>query len=110
VTLAVNGREAIDASIAGEFDLVLMDCLMPEMDGFEATIAIRNREAAIGDKRLAIVALTANAYEKDRQACLAAGMDDFLSKPFDYEDLEVVVRRWAPDATRAQRAEISATA
>jgi CheY-like chemotaxis protein len=110
VTLAVNGREAIDAFTGGAFDLVLMDCLMPEMDGFDATRAIRKLEVTRGTQRQAIVALTANAYEKDRQACIAAGMDDFLSKPFNYEDLEDIVRRWAPEPAKAARIETSATA
>jgi two-component system, sensor histidine kinase len=109
VTLAANGREAVAALDTGAFDLVLMDCLMPEMDGFEATRAIRKIEAATGTARQAIVALTANAYEKDRQSCLSAGMDDFLSKPFSYEDLETVVRRWIKEPARPSIAESSAT-
>ncbi len=110
VTVAATGREAIEAYRQGDFDLVLMDCLMPEMDGFEATRAIRILEQSDGSPRHPIVALTANAYEKDRLACVAAGMDDFLSKPFSFEDLEAVVRRWAPEGCKPTRLDISATA
>jgi signal transduction histidine kinase/DNA-binding response OmpR family regulator len=80
VTVAVNGREALEKAQSGSFDLVLMDVQMPEMDGLTATRAIREWEAAHGG-HLSIMAMTANALEGDRAACLAAGMDDYLSKP-----------------------------
>jgi PAS domain S-box-containing protein len=91
-TLASTGAEAVDAwraaEAAGEpYDLVLMDVHMPEMDGIEATRRIRAAEAAAGNGRIPIVALTANAFSDDREACLAAGMDAFLTKPLDRERL-----------------------
>ncbi len=93
----VNGALAVEAAreqIGDEaFDIVLMDMHMPEMDGLEATRAIRSREAENGGKRLPIVALTANAFEEDRHACIAAGMDDYLAKPVEPELLETVLSR-----------------
>ena len=96
VRLAENGREAIAAVFRGRFDLVLMDCQMPEMDGFEATREIRRREAARTDTvaRIPIVALTANVLGGDRARCLAAGMDDYIAKPFKIEDLWTVLAKW----------------
>jgi two-component system, sensor histidine kinase and response regulator len=96
-TVARHGREALVRIESGAFDAVLMDCQMPEMDGYEATAAIRVRESQQGaDRRLPIIALTAGAAEGDREKCLAAGMDDYLSKPFSLEQLERVLRRWLP--------------
>lgn len=99
VEVAANGRQAVDTCAAASFDLILMDCLMPEMDGFDATLAIRALESPTG-RRTPIVALTANAMQGDRQACLAAGMDDYLSKPFRKGDLQRVLQRWVPGARR----------
>ena len=93
VETASTGREAVERFAPGRYDLVLMDCQMPDMDGFEATAAIRAREAA-GASHMPIVALTANAIEGDRDTCLAAGMDDYLAKPFRLADLRRVVARW----------------
>jgi len=90
---AEDGRAAVEAAARGGYDLVLMDCQMPEMDGFTATRAIRAREAG-GSSRLPIVALTANAMRGDREACLEAGMDDYLSKPFSRAQLQAVIERW----------------
>jgi CheY-like chemotaxis protein len=73
------------------YDLVLMDVHMPELDGIEATRRVRAAEAAMGLRRTRIVALTANAFGEDRDACLAAGMDDFLVKPLDRERLAQVL-------------------
>lgn len=95
--LAENGRIAVDRLQTDSFDLLLMDCQMPEMDGFSATAIIRERErAAHRSKKLPIVALTANAVAGDRERCLAAGMDDYLSKPFTREQLSSILVRWLP--------------
>ena len=102
VTVANNGREALEAHAQGAFDLILMDCHMPEMDGFEATMEIRKREQPLGGKRIPIVALTANAMAQDREECLAAGMNDHLSKPFSMQTLQDVLNRWMPQEA-AQR-------
>jgi CheY-like chemotaxis protein len=97
-TLAVGtGAEAISAVRDGYFDLVLMDLHMPEMDGLEATRILR-----AGGYNTPIVALTANAQGSDRQACIAAGMNDYLSKPVRAADLEATLCRWLPDAERIE--------
>jgi CheY-like chemotaxis protein len=92
VDVAANGRAAVDTLASEQYDLVLMDCQMPEMDGFEAAEAIRCAEAGTG-RRIPIVALTANAMSGDRERCLDAGMDDYLSKPVRAEELYAAVER-----------------
>ena len=95
VVCARNGEEALQAARGGDFDLILMDCQMPVMDGFAATAEIRRHEQQCGHARvLPIVAITANALQGDREACLAAGMDDYLSKPFTQQDLGHTIARW----------------
>ena len=94
VEVAKTGKEAVDAVFGTSFDLVLMDCEMPEMDGFEATRLIRSAEEFTGKARLPIVALTANAMKGDREKCLEAGMDDYLPKPFSLENLVDLLDRW----------------
>jgi len=89
-----NGREALDAIAAGEYDLVLMDCQMPVMDGYEATRTLRALEKETGGKRLTVIALTANAMEGARDACRTAGMDDYLSKPFTIVKLGGMLAKW----------------
>ena len=92
VAVAANGAEAVRAVQAQAFDIVFMDCLMPEMDGFQATRAIRDRERREGGLQILIIALTANAFASDREKCLAAGMSDYLSKPFTADDIERQLR------------------
>lgn len=95
VTLVEDGSGAVQAFQRENFDLVFMDCQMPGMDGFEATEAVRRLEKADSDgSRTPIIALTANAMEGDRNKCLAAGMDDYLAKPFMQADLIAMLSRW----------------
>ncbi len=96
-----NGEEAMRALEAGGYDIVLMDCQMPVMDGYAATRAIREREARLGLPRLPVVALTANALVGDAEACLASGMDDHLAKPYTRKQLCSKLARWLP-ADRVQ--------
>jgi CheY-like chemotaxis protein len=98
VTLADNGRLALERVQSGTYDLVLMDVQMPEMDGFEATAAIRAWESAQGRGRLPIVAMTASAMKGDLEACLGVGMDGYLTKPIDPVELDASVRRYVKSA------------
>lgn len=99
VVLTGNGREALEAIAKSSFDLVLMDVQMPEMDGFQATAAIREKEIATG-VHLPVIALTAHAMKGDREKCLAAGMDGYLAKPIRPRELDNVLERCL--ASRAQ--------
>jgi signal transduction histidine kinase/ActR/RegA family two-component response regulator len=102
VSAAANGIEALALVDSQDFDLVLMDWHMPDMDGLSATRAIRAREATgASRKHLTIVALTASVLPGDRQACERAGMDDFLAKPFSYDELMAIVQRWLPHVRAA---------
>jgi two-component system sensor histidine kinase/response regulator len=101
VTLARNGREAVDAYLKDEFDLVLMDVQMPEQSGLEATRRIRDHEAMHGG-HIPIIAMTAHAMKGDREMCIDAGMDEYISKPIVRGELlrlikEVAGKRLAPD-------------
>jgi CheY-like chemotaxis protein len=93
VTVAANGREALEALAREHFDVVLMDCNMPELDGLEATRQLRAGVAGVRDAQVTVIALTANAMDGDREACLAAGMDDFLSKPVSIQALRQAIDR-----------------
>ena len=92
VTLANDGLEALELFSSQSFDLILMDCQMPEMDGYEATFQIRELETV--DKHTPIVALTANKQTADREQCIAAGMDDFMSKPLTLSTLKTTLQKW----------------
>jgi CheY-like chemotaxis protein len=114
VDIARNGREAVESSAKTAYDLILMDCQMPDIDGFEATHLIRERETSLvkdathdescGTHRVPIVALTPHAMPSDRERCLAAGMDDYLTKPFTQHQLDNTLSRWLSqtDASPAQ--------
>jgi CheY-like chemotaxis protein/HPt (histidine-containing phosphotransfer) domain-containing protein len=96
---AVNGREAVEKFSPGNCDAILMDCNMPELDGFGATAAIRQVEAEKNPaRRVRIIALTANALVGERERCLAAGMDDYISKPFTTQQLYHALLAAVPDS------------
>ncbi|HEX2730903.1 MAG TPA: ATP-binding protein [Polyangiaceae bacterium] len=97
VDVAGGGQEAIDATLAGNYALVLMDCQMPEVDGYRAAREIRSKETG---RRLPIVAFTAHAFEEERVRILACGMDDFIAKPIEPEALQRVLARYLPTVTR----------
>lgn len=99
VDIASNGLEAVAMTQALQYDIVLMDCSMPDMDGYQAAAEIRRTQQA--NRRLPIVALTAHAMPEDRAKCMAAGMDDYLSKPVDRELVRQALHRWVarPEGT-----------
>lgn len=102
VELAENGKEALEKLDASRFDLVLMDCQMPVMDGYTATRIRRSREAELRLERILIIAMTANAMAGDREKCLAAGMDEYLSKPMNRGLLETTLRKWLPKQAQSR--------
>jgi CheY-like chemotaxis protein len=88
-----NGREAVEAVERQPYAVVLMDCQMPEMDGFEATRLIRAWEGR-NDRKVRIIAMTANAMHGDREACLQAGMNDYIAKPIRVDELDAILKKW----------------
>ncbi len=94
VDLAEDGRQALERLAAVRYDAVLMDCQMPEMDGYQATRHIRDPSSAVLDHDVPVIAMTANAFAEDRDRCLAAGMNDFLSKPVDRSTLAQMLEKW----------------
>ncbi len=104
VKLVSNGREAIHAFCTDAYDLVFMDCQMPVLDGYQATVNIRRQEKEKGpDVHTPVIALTAHALEGDRQKCLAAGMDDYMSKPFRSSEMLAMIERWAGDQPSVEK-------
>jgi two-component system, sensor histidine kinase and response regulator len=99
VTLASTGLEALELLQSAEVDLVLMDCQMPELDGYQATARIRNGDAGEAAKHLPVIALTASALSGDRERCLRAGMTDFLTKPIDSPALRATLEKYLPGGT-----------
>lgn len=98
-----NGQEAFEAHKNEQFDLILMDCQMPIMDGYEATREIRKYETSIDQDRVTVVALTANAMEGDREKCICAGMDDYLSKPYTSTSLFNTLANWLPESNETNK-------
>ena len=98
VDVARHGREAIDMLSKSVYDLVLMDCQMPEMDGFEATRIIRDPASTVLDHEVPVVAMTANAFPEDRARAIASGMNDFLAKPVDRSMLADMLEKWQKPA------------
>lgn len=96
VDIVENGTQAVEAVATGDYELVLMDMRMPEMDGLAATRAIRESERTTG-RHVIVIALTANVLEGDREACVEAGMDDFLAKPLKLDTLRAALERWLPE-------------
>ena len=94
VDAAMNGQEAVEAMQHTKYGLVLMDCQMPVMDGFEATRTIRRMEKVRSLRRIPIVAMTANFSEQDRERCTQAGMDDFITKPVKINMLGELLEKW----------------
>lgn len=99
VDVANNGCEAIKALEDIDYALVLMDCMMPECNGYEATTVIRDQASAVRNHAIPVIALTANAFKEDRDSCLVAGMDDYLSKPLDIADLLAMLEKWIPSGS-----------
>lgn len=105
VSIANNGKEAVDALTANRYDLVFMDCQMPIMDGFQATTTIRNTNSNVQQHDIPIIAMTANAMAEDKAHCLASGMNDFIAKPVSPTELHQALNNWLADqATISQEA------
>ena len=96
IDVAGNGSEAIEALLRAEYALILMDCIMPVMDGLEATKRIRASEFLGRNQGIPIIAITACAFQSDQEECIAAGMDDWVTKPVGVAALRQVVEKWLP--------------
>ncbi|MBF0203363.1 MAG: response regulator [Desulfamplus sp.] len=90
----INGKEALKALVLDKYDLLLMDCQMPEMDGYEATKKIRQGDAGIQNVKIPVIAMTANSMQEDREKCLESGMDDYISKPVHHKTIEKILEKW----------------
>ena len=97
VDVVCNGREALQHLSSQHYDIVLMDCQMPEIDGFEATRQLRQLEKQNGWRRTPVIAVTASILRDEHDACISSGMDDFLAKPFKQSALHDVLQRWLPE-------------
>ncbi len=91
--VANNGREAIELLERVDYDIVLMDCQMPEIDGYEATKIIRDEKSSVKNHKVPIIAMTANAIDGDREKCLEVGMNDYISKPINIQKFDDVISR-----------------
>ena len=100
ITVANNGKEALVALENQDFDVVLMDVQMPEMDGLEATRLIRHPQSAIRDPNIPIIAMTAHAMKGDRERCMEAGMNDYVSKPLNVEELFKIINKFSSEKVR----------
>jgi len=100
VDVVSSGLEAVEAALRANYQIILMDVQMPEFDGFDATRAIREAEANTG-RRTPIIALTALAMDGDKERCLAAGMDDYISKPYNLQTLKETLGRWMSNTANA---------
>ncbi len=101
VDVVENGQQALDILCERSFDIVLMDCQMPVMDGFEATIMIRKPESKVVDPNVTIIAMTANAMQGDRERCLEVGMDDYVTKPINSKMLLATLEKWLTTARQS---------
>ena len=101
MVLVKNGEESLERALERRFDIAFIDLRMPKIDGLEFTRSYRAQEQA--ERRLPIIALTANAAEDMRQETLEAGMDDFLTKPVDPEELDEIIRRYRPDSVASEQ-------